>query len=291
MDKIIKKIPVNKGDIVLFSIPYEKTVTFGKGASNGPKKIIECIKDHIEVYERFTKTAPAREHNIVCAPIPKVSQLPPEKMIAACTQKILELYKKKKFVITFGGGHTVSLAPLTALAKVANPKKTTILQIDAHFDLRDNSSDFQAQKTKIYHGSVMRRAYEMGYLLRPVGIRLIYDKELKFAKKNKIKFFSWPQSEDERTIRKIVSSIKTKDVYLTIDVDGLDPAFMPATGTPVQGGLGWYFTIGLLWELFKKKNVLGIDIVEVAPKKDDHRTEFGAAYLAYYMIALKYYWK
>ena len=89
-------------------------------------------------------------------------------------------------------------------------------------------------------------------------------------------------------IKKIINAIKTQDVYITLDVDGIDPAHMPATGTPVQGGLSWRFTFELLKEVFAKKNVVGADIVEVAPKENEQLTEFGAAQLCYYMIALKF---
>ena len=100
--------------------------------------------------------------------------------------------------------------------------------------------------------------------------------------------FEWPREENNNLIKEILSSIKTKSIYLSIDADGLDPAHMPATGTPVQGGLSWKFALDLLKAIFEKKNVVGADLVEVAPRQNDTLTEFGAAQLCYYMIALKF---
>jgi agmatinase len=91
--------------------------------------------------------------------------------------------------------------------------------------------------------------------------------------------------EKTPTIQEIISSIKTDKVYIEIDVDGIDPAYMPATGTPVQGGLEWWYTISLLNEIVKNKSVVGLGILEVSPIKHDVRTEYGAAQLCYNIIS------
>ena len=165
----------------------------------------------------------------------------------------------------------------------------TILQIDAHFDLRDDDSDFRELSVGRYaHCCVMRRAAEMGFPIVTVGVRSFLSAELKFAKKHNIQFFPWlTNSPPEPT--EVIASIPNQRVYLTLDVDGIDPAHMPATGTPVQGGLSWQYMLKLLIGLFGSKDVIGMDVVEVAPSLETtNLTAYGAAQLIYTAIALKF---
>ena len=217
-----------------------------------------------------------------------------------------------------GGEHSLSNGPFKAMAEAGLAKDVTILQIDAHADLRDTDADYNPKPWGRYaHSCVMRRAVELGFKTVQVGIRaycrdeaefikkkFIEKKfiEKKFIKKNKgqITIFEWgklpngknvhgknPSIWKPYTISEILKSIKTSKVYLTIDVDGIDPSHMPATGTPVQGGLEWYYTLELIRGALQKKNVIAADIVEVAPRKGDSLTEYGAAQIAYNIIAGK----
>jgi agmatinase len=119
-----------------------------------------------------------------------------------------------------------------------------------------------------------------------VGVRAYAKEEMDFARQNGHAVFEWGQGPAPEPAV-IVEAISTDRVYLTVDVDGLDPACMPATGTPVQGGLEWYYAMDLLRELFRRKNVIGADVVEVAPRPFDVLTEYGAAQLCYSMLALR----
>ena len=130
----------------------------------------------------------------------------------------------------------------------------------------------------------MRRAYEFGFNIIQVGIRSYAKEEYEFFKSNPITVFEWGL-EKIPTIQEIIKSIKTKKVYIEIDIDGIDPAHLPATGTPVQGGLEWWYTIDLLNEIVKTKDVIGLGILEVAPIEHDVRTEYGAAQLCYNIIS------
>ena len=133
----------------------------------------------------------------------------------------------------------------------------------------------------------MRRAREFGCSTVHVGIRMIYSGEMEYAKKEGVtdKIFECPV---DASPEEIIEKISSENVYITLDVDGLDPKFMPGTGTPVQGGLDWYFTIDLLKKLFEKKNIVGADIVEVSPLQQNPLTERGAAQILYHMIGFKY---
>ena len=137
---------------------------------------------------------------------------------------------------------------------------------------------------------MLRRAHELGYNLVQVGIRTYSVYEYDYFTKNKdtIKVYEWGNNKKIPTVDEIISSIKTKNVYITIDVDGFDPTFMPGTGTPVQGGLDWWYGVELIEKLVLKKNLVGADIVEVSPMKDSVLTEYGAAQLVYSIIAHKF---
>ncbi|HLD86914.1 MAG TPA: agmatinase [Candidatus Nanoarchaeia archaeon] len=274
-------------DVILLGIPYDKTSSFGKGANKGPNAIIECFQQ-LEVYERFTKTRPAKDLAISTVMMADIEDLAPEKMVKEVSEKLGGYLKKNKFVLVLGGEHSIGAGIFDAWSKKEDPKGITIVQIDAHMDLRDDDSDYNENPSKYAHSCVMRRGVEKGFQLVQIGIRAYADFELEAAKKHKVNVFEWPREENNNLIKEILSSIKTKSIYLSIDADGLDPAHMPATGTPVQGGLSWKFALDLLKAIFEKKNVVGADLVEVAPRQNDTLTEFGAAQLCYYMIALKF---
>ena len=186
----------------------------------------------------------------------------------------------------------MSFGSLKALAKKHKPSDVTIFQIDAHCDLRVDDSDYtDGEATQYAHSAVMRRAHEMGYKLVQVGIRAFSKDEYEYFTKNKktITTFPWGATKPNGqlivpTIQKILASIKTKKVYISIDVDGIDPAYMPGTGTPVQGGLQWWYTLKLLETIIEKRTLVGADVVEVSPVSDNVLTEYGAAQIVYNMI-------
>ncbi len=286
MDTILSKKSKDP-DVILLGIPYDKTSSFGKGADKGPEAIIGCFQQ-LEVYERFTKTKPAKDLSISTSIMAGIGEKKPEEMVREISQKLSPYLKQKRFVLAIGGEHSIGAGIFDAWAGEKNPKEVTIVQIDAHMDLRDDDSDYSENPSRYAHSCVMRRAVEKGFNLVQVGIRAYADFELEAAKKYNVALFEWPREENQGLINDILNSIKTKEIYLSIDADGLDPAHMPATGTPVQGGLSWRFAVDLLRDLFEEKTVIGADLVEVAPRPHDRLTEFGAAQLCYYMIALKF---
>lgn len=279
---------IDKAEVVLLGIEYDKTSSFGKGADKGPQAIIDCFDTQLELYERFTKWSPAKRLCISSCIISNLKEKNPELMVKEVSSEVSNRIDRHKFIIALGGEHSVSIGILDAWSKKKSSGKVTILQMDAHLDLRDDDSDYSLQPSRFSHSCTMKRALDMGFKIVTVGARAYADFELETAKKNNLRIFEWPCEENENLIKEIIGSIKTKDVYITLDVDGIDPAHMPATGTPVQGGLSWKFTFDLLKEIFSKKNVIGADIVEVAPKENEQLTEFGAAQLCYYLIGLKF---
>lgn len=275
-----------KHEAVIIPVPYESTASGEKGTAEGPKAVIEMLTYQIEDYDRFVKSVTSEKVIITPNEELKVEGLSPEEMVKTVKEEIDKIKNTDKFPIVLGGEHSVSIGAIKSLKE--KYKDLTVLQIDAHLDLRDDDSDYNIENPGKYaHCCVMRRARDLGCSTVQVGIRAIYSGELEYAKKEKIlgTIFECPVKANPEDIIKKISS---KNVYLTIDVDGLDPSQMPGTGTPVQGGLDWYYVIRLLEKLFEKKNVVGVDIVEVSPLPNSHLTELGAAQLLYTIVGFKY---
>lgn len=290
VDKIINTKSVKDSDIVILGANYDRTSSFGKGSDKGPESIIDCLDTQIEIYERYTRSEPAKELKIAYKSLGDLNELSPKSMIS----KLEKVYhyakdkmKKDGFLITLGGEHSITAGILRGLRnRFVRP--VTVFQIDAHCDLRDSDADFNEKPWGAYaHCCVMRRAFDMGFDAVQVGIRAYSEEESDFMVKNSDRILTWEWGGKNHipSIESVVDSVLSEEVYLTLDVDGIDPAYMPATGTPVQGGLEWNYTFELISELFKRKKVIGADIVEVAPRKGDNLTQYGAAQLLYNIIA------
>jgi agmatinase len=290
---IISEKDINKADVVLVSAAYEKTVSSHKGTKSGPKKVIEQLNTQIEFFDRQFKVEVNSFVKIAHKNLGNLDKLSPEKTLKTIRENCGKLVKNNKFIFLLGGEHSISFGFLQALTKKYNPKDVTILQIDAHCDLRNDDSDYNDKTpSPLAHSTVMRRASELGYNLVQVGIRTYSKEEYKYFSnpKNRVKVFEWGNKTKKQkpTVEEILKEIKTKYLYLTIDVDGFDPAFMPGTGTPVQGGLEWWYGMSLIEKAINTKELIGADIVEVSPMRGSVLTEYGAAQLLYTIVANKF---
>jgi len=288
IDRIINTKNIKDADVVILSAPYEHSVSFMGGTAQGPKKIINCLDNNLELFDVELHCEPAKKIKTAHIKITELNKLIPEKAAKKINSEYQKLLNDNKFVIMLGGEHTVSFGALEAISKKENPKDITILQIDAHQDLRDDSCDYDEKCDKFAHSCVMRRIHELGFHIIQVGIRTYSKYEYEYWQKNKktITVFEWTKKEIPINI--ILKSIKTKKVYITVDVDGFDPSYMPGTGTPVQGGLDWHYGLDLIEKAIDKKELVGADIVEVSPQRDSVLTEFGAALICYKIIAHKF---
>lgn len=290
VDSIISAKKIDDADVVILLAAYEKTASSRKGTASGPKAVMKMLDSKLELFDRNYKKNTCEYVKIAHKDVGDISKLKPQKALDKIISESTKLIDKNKFVFLLGGEHSVSLGLLTALSKKINPKDVTVVQIDAHCDLRNDDSDYSDDPTNLAHSCVLRRVNELGYPLVQVGIRTYFKGEYEYFSdpKNNIKTFEWGNGNKVPTIDEIVKSIKTKYVYITIDVDGFDPAHMPGTGTSVQGGLEWWYGVELLEKIIKSKELVGADIVEVSPTKDTILTEYGAAQLLYGMVAHKY---
>jgi N1-aminopropylagmatine ureohydrolase len=284
IESIINCDAPDDADAVVIGVPYGHGASFGQGAAQGPAAIVACLDRQIELFERHTRTEPAHRYRIAHRMLHDVGALAPDAMVEQVRQTVQGI---KAFVILLGGIHSVSIGALQAHAARSPTQGVTVLQIDAHLDMRDDDSDYNDRDPSRYaHSCVMRRARELGFETCSVGIRAYARDEYRYAERERLPVFEWGK-DGEPSIEAILAAIRTDRVYVTLDVDGFDPAVAPATGTPVPGGLSWAYGTRLIRELFLAKDVIGADIVEVAPVAGSGLTEYAAAQLCYDMLAYK----
>ena len=275
----------NKFDIkqksVVIPFGLEKTVSYGGGTKYGPKEIIKA-SHQVELYDEELNCEPFKDVGVKTIEPFKISKNINKalKQISHLNQKSIE---KNLFPLTLGGEHSITVGCIEPFVK--KYKNVTILQIDAHADLRNSYNN-----QKYSHASAMRRCLDFKNVnLISVGIRNISKEEIPFLKKNtnRIKIF-WAKDQKKWNLKYFKKLIKNKNVYLTFDVDGLDSSIMPATGTPEPGGLFWYESLSLIKTTFINANVIGADINELAPIKGFNSYNFLVAKLAYKILAYKF---
>jgi agmatinase len=284
VDSIVNCEAPEDADAVLIGIPYEHGASFGAGAARGPQAIIACLDRQIELFERHTRTEPAYRYRIAQELLGQVGALAPADMVATVAASIA---RHEVLVVALGGTHAVTIGALRAHAGRRPAGDVTVVQIDAHLDMRADESDYNDHDPSPFaHSCVMRRAHEMGFPTCSVGTRAYARDEYRYASEHGLPVFEWGRGPLP-SIAEIIAAITTEQIYLTVDVDGFDPAVMPATGTPVPGGLSWDYGTRLIRALFEAKDVIGADIVEVAPLPDSGLTEYAAAQLCYDMVAYR----
>jgi len=287
VDSIINCNDIKEADCIILTASYDRTSSLGKGANNGGLQIVKCLHEDVEFFDRYNLIETGYVYKIAHKKLNVSNKLLPEKMVENIRKEYSDLIDMNKLIVLLGGDHSISVGAFKAISEKHNPKDITIFQIDAHCDLREddsNSNPDQSCISKYAHACVMKRAYDMGFNIVQVGIRSYAKEEYDLFNQNpRIKNFEWGRGKNP-SIEKLIKSIGTDKVYITLDVDGIDPAHIPGTGTPVPGGLEWYYTINLLNDIIKKKEIVGVDIVEVAPIKDEELSQFAAAQLCYNMV-------
>jgi agmatinase len=261
---------------VILPIPYDSTVSFQTGTRRGPEAII-AASEHIELYDEETDLEPA-DAGVCVLPMVEQHVDGPGAMAEAIRSAASEVMRDGKFLIGLGGEHGVTAGLVHAVSE--KYKHLSILQIDAHLDLRDSY-----QGSKWSHATVMRRCLDHVDTIVPVGIRNVCREEQTFMRERGIEPVMADrcvQSDD--WVPHVVESL-TDQVYVTIDVDGFDPAYAPGTGTPVPGGLDWYQVTRLLRAVASRRKIVAADIVEVMPIPGQAVTEFLAARLAHKIMA------
>lgn len=275
---LFQNIDLKKAQVIIVPFGFEATTTYGKGTKNGPAAIL-AASIQVEWFDEELWQETCKKVSIATLAGVKAA-----KNFALAKKQIFktisEILTVKKFPIVLGGEHSITLFIVKEFHKFFS--NFSILQFDAHADLRDG---YLGQKYS--HAAAMRRSLDsLGINLVQIGIRNISDEndELNFWQKNqnRIKTF-WAKDKKRWKISEILKSLK-KNVYLTFDVDALDPSIMPSTGTPEPGGLEWQETLDILRAVAKNKKIIGADFVELAPIKNLHAPDFLVAKLIYKTI-------
>ena len=252
-------------------VPYDLTSTYQSGSRQGPAAIL-AASANMELYDEELRKVTYLEGIFTASPI-EVDARGPDRMIGAIRQVVSDVLMDKKIPVLLGGEHSVTLGAVQAV-QAAFPD-LTVLQLDAHADLRESY-----QGTPFSHACIARRIQEFCPLVQ-AGIRSLSEEEAIFMKEGTIKTFSADFILDEPAwIDKICEHL-TGDVYITIDLDVLDPAFMHSTGTPEPGGVSWRDVLRLVREVAKKCRVRGFDVVELSPIPGQVAPDFLAAKLIY----------
>jgi len=256
---------------VVLPVPYDSTSEWRSGSRHGPQAIIDASQ-YLELYDLELD----REiHRVGISTLPQVEPLlsSPQDMIDRVCKVVKGLIQKGKLVVLLGGEHSLSLGAVRAF-KDAFPE-LSVLQLDAHADLRD-----EYLGTKYGQACVMRRTFELCPISQ-VGVRSLSREERQFLTQHKLRpFYMSDLTSNTASVDQIADSL-SEDVYITIDVDVLDPSIMPAVGTPEPDGMSWRQILDIMESVTLRKHVVGFDLMEFCPGE-------GPAFCAYLLAKLAY---
>ena len=264
--------------VVILPLPLDRTTSYVAGTRNGPHEIL-VASAHMELWDEETETD---IHSIGIFTMPEMEFLHGtlDEVMADIRRVAAELVARDKFPFVLGGEHSIT-APVVAAVAARNPG-LSVLQIDAHADLRDSYMG-----TPHNHACAMRRVLEYARTTQ-VGIRSLSTEEAMAAPTLPTEiFYDFNMRQDENWIDRIVDSLG-ETVYITIDCDGLDPAIMPSVGTPEPGGLGWYELLTLLRRVIESRRVVGCDVVELCPIPGVVAPNFLCAKLIYKILSYRF---
>ena len=261
--------------VVLIPVPFDGTSTWGKGADNGPRAFLEAA-ENMELYDIETDSEAYK--NGICLVDPIAEANDPEALVNQVHQTVKQYIKRNKFVTLIGGEHSLSIGSIRAFNECFD--HLTVLQIDAHADLRETYMG-----SPYNHACALHEASQTTNLIQ-IGIRSMDAIEKTFMDVERT-FFAHEMVADEYWMDRAID-LMTEKVFITFDLDGLDPSIMPSTGTPEPGGLVWYETLDFLRRVFDEKEVVGFDLVELCPNPQDRSGDFLAAKLYYKMLSYKF---
>ena len=264
--------------VVILPVPLDRTTTYVSGTRNGPHEIL-VASSHMELWDEETQSD---VHGIGICTLPEM-EFPfgsMDEVVAEIRRVAGELVKRGKFPIVLGGEH--SITPPVVAAVAARYPGVSVLQLDAHADLRD-----RFMGTPHNHACAMRRVIEHARCTQ-VGIRSLSTEEAEAVPSLPTRiFYDFNMRDEPDWIDRVVDSL-SDTVYITIDVDGFDPAIMPATGTPEPGGLTWREALALLRRVFGRRHVVGFDLVELSPISGHVAPNFMCARLIYKLLSYRF---
>lgn len=268
----------DKAGVAVLPVPFEMTTSYVKGTSGAPEAILKA-SSQVELYDEELACEPF-EAGIATLPPLKIEDMPLEKALEGIRMSVSKIIADGKLPVMLGGEHSVTPPAVKAVAESYND--LTVVQFDAHADLREEYSG-----TKWSHACAMARVREICPAVQ-VGIRNLSKEEAARVTKEKLSvFFAHKIRENAKWVEDVLASVKTQNVYVTFDVDAFDSSILPDTGTPEPGGLTWYEVLSLMKALSVKKKIVGFDFVELCPREGHHASDFTVAKLIYKCIG---YW-
>lgn len=272
----------NTSTIVILPIAYEATTTYRRGCENGPDSILEASQQ-VEYYDEELDRETGCEVGIYTHESiadTRQGSVTSEEMLKVTQETVKKLISDRKFVIALGGEHSITAGVVEAYRQAYPNESFTVVQIDAHGDLRH-----EYEGSIHNHACVMRRIVDMGLPTVQIGIRAICKEEADLIKEKQLTVFRAREIANQPDwIEKAIKAIPTKKVFITIDLDGIDPTLIPGVGTPEPGGLNWYALMTFLRGVCENHDVIGCDVMELAPLVDSVVSQFTAAKLVYKII-------
>jgi agmatinase len=264
--------------VVILPVPLDRTTSYVPGTRTGPHEIL-VASSHMELWDEETQTD---VHSVGIYTLPEM-EFPfasMDEVVDEIRRVAAEIVNRGKFPVILGGEH--SITPPVVAAVAAKHKGLSVLQIDAHADLRDSFMG-----TPHNHACAMRRTLDHAPITQ-VGIRSLSSEEAADIASLKTRvFYDFNMRQDPSWMDRVVDSL-SDTVYITIDVDGFDPAIMPSTGTPEPGGLSWYEGLALLRRVIERRTVVGCDIVELSPMPGNAAPNFLCAKLLYKILSYRF---
>jgi agmatinase len=268
--------------VVVVPVPFDGTTCYQPGTREGPRAIIDASRN-LELYDVELRRSPYRVGiHTLRAVEPVMGNA--AGMVDRIEQVTGHLLDQGKFVVTLGGDHLTSIGVVRAFA--TRFAGLSVLQIDAHADLRD---DYEG--STLSAATVMRRILEVCPRTAQVGIRSLSEPEARLVAERKLPMWlaadiaAQTRRGQHSWMQEVVLAL-SDEVYVTVDIDGLDPSLVPGTGTPEPGGLGWYDVVDLLTAVAAQRRIVGCDVVELSPLLEGHVSPVVAAKLAYKLIGL-----
>jgi agmatinase len=276
-EKYLKSFDQAKAVIVPFGL--EKSVSYGGGTKNGPKAIIKASQQ-VELFDEEFWCEPFRKYGVVTLKEQKIVKDSVAKALKQLEQTIEKILAAKKFPLILGGEHSITAGSIRPFVK--RYPNLAILHFDAHADLRDGYGE-----EHFSHAAALRRVMDNPIsTLISCGIRNISASEIPYLEANKNRItIHFAKDKRKWDIEKIVAPLKNRPVFLTFDLDGFDSSLMQATGTPEPGGIMWDDALDIIRQTSKVANIVGADVVELAPVKHLHSCDFLAAKLCYKILS------
>ena len=260
--------------VVVLPVPYDSTTSFRGGARAGPRAIIEASYN-LEDYDTELGADVSRV-GIHTSDAIEPHMAGPKQMVERVRQCVAEYVGQGKVVAMLGGEHSISVGSVAALQGAYSD--LSVLFLDAHADFRDEYMD-----TGWGHACVARRIHERCPVVL-FGTRSASSEEVELLADNRVPTFYWPPSGDFESQVKEVTHLLSPDVYVSVDLDVLDPAIMSAVGTPEPGGLDWWQVTGLLRAVAERRRIVGFDVTELCPAEGPSACAYTAAKLVYKVI-------